>query len=249
LMGRVKADINININLVDFIERLSFKDIKFDFTDWKNSILSSKLKFPQKNEQAVELALNPDDLMKWISAISLNSNGFIVDVGQHQMWAAQSLQIGQQQRFITSGGLGSMGFALPAAIGAAIETNSYWTVITGDGCSQLSLSELQTVKHYNLPLVICIINNNQHGMVAQFQESNLDSRYIATRNDYSAPDFMKISSAFGIFGIRFEKLPDLEKSTELVKAWNKGPIILEFMVSYNAKALPKLGNSGVIGDL
>ena len=208
-----------------------------------------KIASPQKNEQAKEVGFNPDDIMRWIGDISVNSRGYFVDVGQHQMWAAQSIALKPGQRFLTSGGLGSMGFALPAGIGASVDSNSSWTIISGDGCSQLSISELQTVKHYNLPLKICIINNNQHGMVAQFQEGNLDGRFVATREDYSCPDFVQVAQAFGISSISFDNLQDLEKNLVLVKNWDKGPLILEFKVPNSAKALPKLGTNGSIHDL
>jgi acetolactate synthase-1/2/3 large subunit len=250
LKGRVNASTKMNINLKDFFKDLIDDDDYFkDFTEWHREIQMLKIASPQKNEQAKEVGFNPDDIMRWIGDISVNSRGYFVDVGQHQMWAAQSIALKPGQRFLTSGGLGSMGFALPAGIGASVDSNSSWTIISGDGCSQLSISELQTVKHYNLPLKICIINNNQHGMVAQFQEGNLDGRFVATREDYSCPDFVQVAQAFGISSISFDNLQDLEKNLVLVKNWDKGPLILEFKVPNSAKALPKLGTNGSIHDL
>jgi acetolactate synthase-1/2/3 large subunit len=249
LKGRVNASKKLNMDLKDLFRGLIHSDYFKDFSDWRSEIDMLKIASPQKNEQVNEIEFNPDDIMRWISNISINSSGYFVDVGQHQMWAAQSITLKPGQRFMTSGGLGSMGFALPAGIGASINSNSSWTIISGDGCSQLSISELQTVKHYNLPLKICIINNNQHGMVAQFQEGNLHSRFVATREDYSCPDFVKVAQAFGISSMSFDNLQELEKNSDLVKNWDSGPLILEFKVPNSAMALPKLGTKGSIHDL
>ena len=187
--------------------------------------------------------------MKWLSELHSKISGYIVDVGQHQMWAAQSLQLHGDQRFITSGGLGSMGFALPAAIGAAVSAPGRWIAIAGDGCSQLTIAELQTIYQLNLPITLCIINNNQHGMVAQFQETNMDGRFTATRDGYSAPNFCKVGQAFGIESRTIRNTQDLVDVKEFVSTWNSGPLILEFIISASAKALPKLGLGSSIQDL
>jgi acetolactate synthase-1/2/3 large subunit len=165
------------------------------------------------------------------------------------MWAAQSLDINGKQRFITSGGLGSMGFALPAAIGASITSKANWSVVSGDGCFQLSISELQTVKQYNLPLKIFILNNHQHGMVAQFQEDNLKGRFIATRDDYSAPNFIEIASAYGITGKSISNYEEMYEYKSMIRDWTGGPIVIEINVPNSAKALPKLGVNNSILDL
>ena len=142
-----------------------------------------------------------------------------------------------------------MGFALPAAIGASITSNADWCVISGDGCFQLSISELQTVKHYGLPLKIFVLNNNQHGMVAQFQEENLKSRFTATRDDYSTPNFVKIAKAFGITAIKVSDHKQMNKYKSALSTWDKGPILIEIMVPNSAKALPKLGTHKSLLDL
>jgi acetolactate synthase-1/2/3 large subunit len=124
-----------------------------------------------------------------------------------------------------------------------------WVVIAGDGCTQLSLPELQTIKQHNLPITVCIINNHQHGMVAQFQEANLGGRYFATRDGYSAPDFCELATAFGIKSLKLQNLRDLSKAHELLSNWNTGPLVLEFIVSSEAKALPKMDSRNGLNDL
>jgi len=247
--GRISADFSVETSLQIFLTEMSKLDVTFDYSEWLAEIYAEKANFPQRLEQSESITFNPSDIMQWISSLSSKNNGYVVDVGQHQMWAAQSLVIESDQRFMTSGGLGSMGFALPAAIGAAVATAGRWIVIAGDGCSQLSIAEFQTLYHYNLPITLCIINNGQHGMVAQFQETNLDGRYISTREGYSSPDFTKIANAFGIKSLRFQNMDELEKAQNFVSAWDSGPLVLEFMVSLEAKALPKMGMGTSIQDL
>jgi len=249
LNGRVIADISVEADLQSFITALSKIDLEVDRLDWLASIHEEEVTFPQRAEQSSEVDFNPDDIMKWLSGLPSKVSGFIVDVGQHQMWAAQSLQLHGDQRFITSGGLGSMGFALPAAIGAAVSAPGRWIAIAGDGCTQLSIAELQTIHQLNLPITLCIINNNQHGMVAQFQETNMDGRFTATRDGYSAPNFCKVGQAFGIESRKIKNHQDLVDVTEFVSTWNSGPLILEFIISASAKALPKMGLGSSIQDL
>jgi acetolactate synthase-1/2/3 large subunit len=187
--------------------------------------------------------------MQWISSVFSEADGYVVDVGQHQMWAAQSLEINTRQRFITSGGLGAMGFALPAAIGAAIASKGRWIVIAGDGCTQLSIAELQTIYHYNLPITLCVFNNGQHGMVAQFQEANMEGRYISTREGYSTPDFTRLAEAFGIEAHRFQSVSELKEAEGFIPEWGNGPLVLEFTISPEAKALPKMEIGTSVQDL
>jgi acetolactate synthase-1/2/3 large subunit len=164
------------------------------------------------------------------------------------MWAAQSINLLPGQRFLTSGGLGAMGFALPAAIGVATVTSKPWVVVTGDGCLQLSLGELQTAVHLNSDLLILLFNNAQLGMVAQFQEGNLQGRYVSTRDGYSTPDFQRIVEAFGIYCTKISNWEDFDFKVD--SAINrKGPRLIEFEIDQNAKALPKLDFKGSLRDL
>jgi acetolactate synthase-1/2/3 large subunit len=247
--GRIHADISVNLLLQRFIEVLAKVEFRIDRSKWLASIKAEQAELPQKLEQPKSVTFNPDEIMQWISSISKHSNGYVVDVGQHQMWAAQSLRLEGSQRLLTSGGLGAMGFALPAAIGASFAKDGRWIVIAGDGCTQLSIAELQTVRHYNLPITLCIVNNGQHGMVAQFQETNMNGRYTSTRDGYSTPNFQKVAQAFGIESRSFTCIQDLKDSAEFVSQWDDGPLILEFELSLEAKALPKMGMGSSIQDL
>ena len=247
--GRIKADLNFDCSVTDFLENEAVQKLKCDSTTFLSLIASWKSEFPVVKEQLAPMDLNPNFVMEWISKAFSGVRGYVVDVGQHQMWAAQSLELASDQRFITSGGMGAMGFSIPAAIGAASAVSGKWTVIVGDGCAQLSIAELQTLKHYQLPVAICVINNHQLGMVAQFQEENMDSRFIATRDGYSVPDFLKVSEAFGIPSIRIDSLDQMKAANEFIAHWQSGPVLLEFIVSHDAKALPKLDRNSKLSDL
>ena len=249
LNGRIHADFSVRAPLQRFLAELAKIELQSDCSEWLASIKSEVIEFPQKDEQLDSVIFNPDEIMQWISSVSKKANGYVVDVGQHQMWAAQSLKIQARQRVLTSGGLGAMGFALPAAIGASISGAGRWIVIAGDGCTQLSIAELQTIHQYNLPITLCIINNGQHGMVAQFQETNMNGRYTATREGYSAPNFCSVADAYGIEALEFENSQDLDKAYNFVCEWNDGPLVLEFKLSKEAKALPKMGAGSSIQDL
>lgn len=249
LSGRVNADLKIRMPLLDFFASVGKITLNSKAKEFTSKIHHWKLESPAINEQHISLDLNPNFLMDWLSKNFVGISGYSVDVGQHQMWAAQSIEISPNQRFMTSGGLGAMGFATPAAIGATQVSNGKWVAIVGDGCLQLSISELQTCFQYQLPIAICVINNRQHGMVAQFQEENMDSRFIGTRDDYTTPDFVNLSKAFGIPAIRITSKDQLESLRNFINEWEKGPIVIEFELSNEAKALPKLSRNSSLGDL
>lgn len=239
--GRVSSEYSFNLDLNVFLDAISGLSFRNEKSALQEEATISKTSHPQNSEQFSELPLNPNDVMFKIANSFKSSNGYVVDVGQHQMWAAQSIDLVQGQRFLTSGGLGAMGFALPAAIGASIAQSGEWVVIIGDGCIQLSIQELQTVSQYQLPLTICVINNGQHGMVAQFQEENMDSRYIGTREGFSNPNFGDIAAAFGIQNyLLVDNIEDLNNLEKLKSGFKQGPAIIEFRINNKAKALPKM---------
>ena len=241
LNGRIVSDIEFQMGVKDFLIKAQSEISYCDRNDLQISAELSKHKFPQESEQVKELALNPSEIMKILSDVYADYAGYVVDVGQHQMWAAQSIELKSSQRFLTSGGLGAMGFAVPASIGAAISTKKPWVVIVGDGCLQLSIAELQTIIQYELPISICVFNNNQHGMVAQFQDENMAGRHIGTRDGYSTPNFIELAKAYGFRNLvqidSTEELKDLQKT---ISEWPEGPSLIEICISPDAKALPKM---------
>lgn len=249
LIGRIETNFAWNVDLFEFINETNKHNQDLDFSTFMVEIKKMKAFKPQENEQNSGLQVNPSLLLEAVSEMFSNSNGYIVDVGQHQMWAAQSLKIGINQRFITSGGMGAMGFALPAAIGAAVANSGRWVVVAGDGCTQLSIAEFQTLASHKFPITLCVINNNQHGMVAQFQETNMEGRFIGTRQGYSAPNFCSVASAFGILGKKYTSISAFQEDKEFIDSHSSDPLLLEFTISNEAKALPKMGSEYSNSDL
>ena len=179
--------------------------------------------------------------MHKLSKFSKKASVIVSDVGQHQMWAAQSLELRKNQRFLTSGGMGSMGFGLPSSIGAAFtESPSPIVLIAGDGGFQSNIQELQTVVHHNLPIKIVILNNRCHGMVRQFQEQLFDKRYQSTLWGYSAPNFEKIALSYGIRAKTIKTESEIKKALEWLWKRPKEPQLLQVMIDTFTNAYPKI---------
>ncbi len=216
--------------------------------DWTASIADNKARWPDTSELEGVPGINPNVLMKTISERLTGLAGYVVDVGQHQMWAAQSLRLLPTQRFLTSGGMGSMGFALPAAVGACIGSGrKTFCVIAGDGGLQCNIQELETIHRGNLPIKIVVANNQCHGMVRQFQESYLGGRYNSTLWGYSAPDFRRVAEAYGIPSRRIHLTSELGEALE----WLEGnsSALLEVMVDTMTNVYPKLAFGRPISEM
>ena len=149
------------------------------------------------------------------------------EVGQHQVWAARYLEFNSPNKFITSGGLGTMGFGFPAAIGACVANGNPVVCVAGDGSFQMNLQELATCVDYNLPVKIFILDNNYLGMVRQFQEKLCNERYFGTK--IFNPDFIKLAESYGIKATRVDKIEDIKNAIE--KAFKTdGPYLIDFVV-------------------
>lgn len=211
------------------------------FDGWAAAISVLKAAWPDTAEQANASGINPNLFMHQLSACSEQAAMYVVDVGQHQMWAAQSIDVGPEQRFLTSGGMGAMGFALPAAVGGVIASGGRPAVlIAGDGGFQLNIQELQTIVRNKLPIKMVVINNHCHGMVRQFQQSYFEERYHSTYLGYSAPDFAQVAHAFGIPALTVQEPADVPAA--LATLWQEPdrPFLLQVMIHMEANAYPKI---------
>ncbi len=149
------------------------------------------------------------------------------EVGQHQVWASRCLQFNKPRKFITSGGLGTMGFGFPAAIGASIAKKEPVVCIAGDGSFQMSLQEIATCMDYNLPVKIFILNNGYLGMVRQFQEKICEQRYFATK--ISNPDFIKLAESYGALSVRVEKTENIKSAVRKAME-HEGTALIDFVI-------------------
>jgi acetolactate synthase-1/2/3 large subunit len=207
---------------------------------WQAEIATLRALWPDTGELRRIEGINPNALMHALAQGCTEAGCWAVDVGQHQMWAAQSIEVGPDQRFLTSGGMGSMGFALPAAIGAAVAGAGPVMMIAGDGGFQCNIQELQTVARNDLPIKMVILNNRTHGMVRQFQESYYDGRYQSTLWGYSAPDFVAVARGYGIAAAAVNEAADLEVGLAALWAQRDKPFLLEVRIDTYANAYPKL---------
>lgn len=149
------------------------------------------------------------------------------EVGQHQVWASRYLEFNLPGKFITSGGLGTMGFGFPAAIGACVANKEPVICIAGDGSFQMNMQELAVCVDYNLPVKVFILDNGYLGMVRQFQEKQCDERYFATQ--ISNPDFIKFAEAYNAKALRVDKIEDVKKTLDFAFS-TEGPILVDFVI-------------------
>jgi acetolactate synthase-1/2/3 large subunit len=225
----------------------AFKKSAFDISfvlnkDWSNHINNLKSTWPDIKELDPK-GINPNVFMHLLSNKSKKAKVYLADVGSHQMWAAQSLELYNDQQFLTSGGMGAMGFSLPAGIGASIALNKKPVVVlVGDGCMQINIQELQTIVRNKLPIKIIVLNNRTLGMIRQFQDSYFESRYQSTYWGYDAPDFAKVAIAYGIESRTVENQEDIEDEIDWfwsVENENK-PQLLQVMIDPHTNTYPKI---------
>lgn len=192
---------------------------------------------------------------------------YVTDVGQHQMWATQYLELGENSQLITSGGLGTMGFGFPAAIGAKIANRDKDVVcISGDGGMQMNIQEMATAVTQGINITVCILNNYYLGMVRQMQQLFYGKRYIATclRRRPSCPsdckgpnpscppytpDFVKLAESYGAYGVRVEKVEDIDAAFEEAKKHTDAPTIIEFMISTDELVLPMVKGGNPMSEM
>ena len=219
-----------------------------DRSAWRHEVTSLKEEWPDSHELSGTPGINPNEFLHVLSKRANATAAFVVDVGQHQMWAAQSLELGVRQRFLTSGGMGAMGFGLPAAVGAALELGCV-VMIAGDGGFQTNIQELETVRRNGLPLKMVILNNRCHGMVRQFQESYFEGRYQSTMWGYSAPNFVRVAEAYGIRGMRIESPLECGPAVEWLFADPAAASLLEVRIDSFANAYPKIAFGRPISEM
>ena len=171
----------------------------------------------------------------------------VTDVGQHQMWAAQYYKVAEPGTFITSGGLGTMGFGVPAAIGAkmARPDREVWAIV-GDGGFQMTQAELQTIVQENVKVNVAIINNGYLGMVRQWQQFFHDRRYSAT--PMSSPDYVKLADAHGLPGIRVTRRADMADALRHARA-SAGAVVMDFRVEQEDTVYPMVSPGAALHDM
>ena len=203
--------------------------------DWVSTLQKVKNDSPLKFDQ--DGPLKPQYVIDQIYSLTEGTAIITTDVGTHQMWAAQYNNSKVQRSFITSGGLGTMGFGLPSAIGAKIAfPDRVVFTICGDGGFQMNSQEMMTAVQYNVPVIVAIINNRFLGMVRQWQELLYNKRYSSTHMD-AQPDFVKLAEAYGALGIRVTKKEEVKDAIMSAIASNR-PVIIDFVVDKEENVYP-----------
>ena len=217
-----------------------FKKNKPDLSTWWRQMGSLREKYPLGYNEPQDGSLSPQYVIERIGAITGPDGIYVAGVGQHQMWASQFVKYEKPRTWLNSGGLGTMGYAVPAAMGAKVGApeTPVWA-IDGDGCFQMTNQELVTCALNNIPVKVAIINNESLGMVRQWQSLFYQNRYSNTDlHSKRIPDFAKLAEAMGCVGLRCETKGDVDKIIKEANAINDAPVVVDFSVYRDAMVWP-----------
>ncbi|MBR3653809.1 MAG: biosynthetic-type acetolactate synthase large subunit [Elusimicrobia bacterium] len=246
----IKADVGIVGKISCALSKIIEKCDKQKHAEWKKTIddLRAESKEISKKVNVVKSdKIGPKQVFDVINKIKDNDTVVATDVGQHQMWAAQFTSFEKPRTFVSSGGLGTMGYGLGAAIGAAVGSKKRAILVTGDGSFGMNLNELATAVTYNIPVVIVIINNGVLGMVRQWQTLFYGKRYSNTVLGRKT-DFVKLADAFGLKGERVTTVQEFEKAFSKAYKAN-APYIIDTVIDMDEFVLPMLPPGGSIEDI
>lgn len=236
VLGDVKEILNA---LVDGMEQQNHSEWISVINDWKNELNSKKVEseYPQ-----------PKEVFDVLNEIKGATDIVATDVGQHQMWAAQFNKSESPRTFLTSGGLGTMGFGMGAAIGAQVSNlDKRVVLITGDGSFHMNLNEMVTIKSYNLPVVVLVMNNTVLGMVRQWQKLFYGNRFSQT-DPHRATDFVALANSFGVEGLKINTKEDIKPVLEKAFALNK-PVLVDCRISPDQNVLPMIPPGKTVADI
>jgi acetolactate synthase-1/2/3 large subunit len=221
--------------------------IEKDRTEWRGHIAEWDRKHPMSYNQNGDKILTTY-VIDTLSNITDDDAIIVSDVGQHQMWVAQFYRFNHPRTHITSGGLGTMGFGFPAAMGAKFACPDKQVVcVCGDGSFQMNMQELATAVENNMDLTIILLNNGHHGMVRQWQTMFFDGNYSASRFGV-LPDFVKLAESFGAKGLKAEKPGELEATLKEGLS-TKGVVLIEIMVDCEELVYPMIAPGGAMDDM
>ena len=232
-------DVPIVGDLKNVLAELNRKIPKLSHTKWLDEVAKLKKKYSLTFRKTEEDILIPQEILFEINKLTKGEVIVATDVGQHQMWSAQFIKFNNPYSILTSGGAGTMGFGLPAAIGAQVANpDKKVLAIVGDGGFQMTFQELMMVKEYKLPVKIFIINNSYLGMVRQWQELFNDRRYSSVDLSYN-PDFIKIGEAYGIKSIQLKTKKDLKKHLKKILESDEA-VLVECIVEKEENVYPMI---------
>ena len=238
----VITDHHIIGNARQVLELLNRKVPQYNHSEWKDYVFS----FPTETEyDENEYVLTPKQILSTISRLCPEDTIVATDVGQHQMWAIQHFHFDYPGQLITSGGFGTMGFGLGAALGAKVGNPDKTVIhITGDGSFRMNCNELATEEFYDIPVITYIFDNRTLGMVRQWQNLIYDKRFYQTTLD-RGPDFVKLAEAYGLRGRRVTNVEEFEAATREALEWGHGYVI-DCLIDTDEMVRPMVGGGSRI---
>lgn len=260
----IVVDIPIVADAKTAIQAMLENITKPEIGDWVKEILEWKAAYPIQMENYK--GMTPEKIIRKINEL-FPSSVVVTDVGQNQLWTTQYLELDQNRQLLTSGGLGTMGYGFPAAIGAKLGNPDKDVIcISGDGGMQMNIQEMATAVALELPVIICVLNNGYLGNVRQWQEMFLDGRYSSTclkyrrrcRRDCAdpdkccppyTPDYVKLAESYDAKGIRVTKLEEIEAAFQEARSNQAGPTLIEFIIEREANVLPIVPGGKALSDM
>ncbi|MFZ2528044.1 MAG: acetolactate synthase large subunit [Rhodococcus sp. (in: high G+C Gram-positive bacteria)] len=231
------------LELVEAIRADLATGTTLDYAQWWEYLDDIRRTYPLSYDRPTDGSLSPQYVIQAVGKLAGPDAIYCAGVGQHQMWAAQFVDYEKPRTWLNSGGLGTMGYAVPAAMGAKMgKPEAEVWAIDGDGCFQMTNQELATCAVEGVPIKVALINNGNLGMVRQWQTLFYDQRYsnteLGTHGDVRIPDFVKLSEALGCVGIRVEREEDVEPAIRQAQAINDRPVVIDFIVGKDAQVWP-----------
>lgn len=241
----------IILQLVAAIKDEQGKGSVGDYEAWWSTLNHLRETYPLGYDLPVDGSLSPQYVIERLSDITGPDAIYTAGVGQHQMWAAQFVKYEKPGTWLNSGGLGTMGFAVPAAMGAKVgmPDTTVWA-IDGDGCFQMTNQELATCSINNIPIKVALINNSSLGMVRQWQTLFYNERYSNTDlQSHRFPDFVKLAEAYGCYGLRCESPEEVDSVIEKALGINDAPVVIDFQVNKDAMVWPMVAAGSSNSDI
>jgi acetolactate synthase I/II/III large subunit len=252
----IVGDVRVVIEqMLEALTALGGADVQPDRSAWMQQLSGWQEKFPltYENLEPGEGHVKPQYVLERLRELSPSDTIVASGVGQHQMWTSQYWKFNHPYTWINSGGLGTMGFSIPAAIGAKVgrPDRTVWAV-DGDGCFQMTAQELVTASAERIPIKVAILNNAYLGMVRQWQEMFYDERYSEVYLSPDLPDYVKWSEAMGCVAMRVESTDEVDAAIDKANSINDRPVVIEFRTDSREKVFPMVAagktNSEVMVD-